>query len=549
MERINRISGHLGDIEDLGPKRKAESACSDTACNDCQKEDASVKPSQLQWNAIHANPVSAVSVFKTPEIDSASKYIQSLRNRHLKVFFMGKIVEEPVDHPAVFPSINAVAETYRLGESHPDLACADSSISGYKVSRFLHVTNSAQDVVMQSRMQRRLGQLTGTCFQRCVGMDAINSLFSITYEIDKKHSTGFHANLQNFLRTVHKQNGVIGGAMTDGKGDRSKRPSEQADLDLHLRVVERKVDGVIVRGAKTHQTGCVNSHWLVVMPGGALQEKEAQFAISFAVPVTAAGLVYIIGRQSCDLRSLETGFSADVDQGNAKYGGQEAVVVFNDVFVPYSAIFIDGQMEFCGPLVERFTAYHRRSYICKAGLGDVLIGAAATIADYNGAEKASHVKDKIVEMSHLNETLASCALAASFSSTKTPSGNWLPDVLMANVCKQNVTRFTYEIARLSQDIAGGLLVTLPSFHDFDNPETGGLLRKYFAATGGEKDVDKRRRILRLIENLTLGRNSVGYLTESMHGAGSPQAQRVVIARLNDVSGKKKLAKRLAGIVE
>jgi len=261
--------------------------------------------------------------------------------------------------------------------------------------------------------------------------------------------------------------------------------------------------------------------------------------------VAAEGLLYVIGRQSCDLRAMEVG--ADIDLGNAKYGGQEAVVIFDNVFVPNTDIFLDGQTEFCSTLVERFTAYHRRSYICKAGLGDVLIGAAATVADYNGVEKASHVKDKITEMVHLNETLASCALAASFASTRTSSGNWLPDVLMANVCKHNVTRHVFEIARLAQDIAGGLLVTLPSHLDFNNPETGNLLRKYLAGAGGDKRTEERRRILRLIENMVLGRNSVGYLTESMHGAGSPQAQRIVIARLHNLDAKMKMAKILAGI--
>ena len=455
----------------------------------------------VQRATLRLSDTSATSS-REPEIVSGADYFASLRSRHLKVFYLGVPVLEPVDHPAIRPSVNAVAETYELGVREPELARATSSISGYRVSRFLHITSSVEDVVAQSRMQRKLGQLTGTCFQRCVGMDALNALFSVTYDIDIKHKTAYQKNLIRFLKRAHQMNAVVGGAMTDGKGDRSKRPSEQSDLDVHLRVVERRVDGIVVKGVKTHQTGCVNSHFMVVMPGGALNPNEQEFAVSFAVPVTAPGLIYIIGRQSCDLRAMESG--ADIDLGNAKFGGQEAVVIFEDVFIPNDDIFMDGQTEFCGTLVERFTAYHRRSYICKSGLGDVLVGAAATVADYNGVSKASHVKEKIVEMVHLNETLASCALAASYSSTRTASGNWLPDVLMANVCKHNVTRHVYEIARLAQDIAGGLLVTLPSHLDFSNPETGSLLRKYLAGSGGDQRTDDRRRILRLIENMTLG---------------------------------------------
>jgi len=239
---------------------------------------------------------------------------------------------------------------------------------------------------------------------------------------------------------------------------------------------------------------------------------------------------------------------SEIDQGNAKFGGQETTVIFEDVEVPPEYIFMDGEVEFAGMLVERFTAYHRRSYICKAGLGDVLLGAAATIAEYNGAAKASHVKDKLVEIAYLNENIVGTALASSSFGKPTKSGNYLPDVLMANVCKHNVTKLPYEISRLTQDLAGGLLVTLPSDKDFRHEVAGPLLEKFLATKQGVT-VENRRRILRLIENMTMGRNAVGYLTESMHGAGSPQAQRVLIQRLMDLDSKKEFAKNLAGIKE
>jgi 4-hydroxybutyryl-CoA dehydratase/vinylacetyl-CoA-Delta-isomerase len=478
-------------------------------------------------------------------IRTADEYIASLRNRKLRVYLFGELIAEPVDHPVIRPSINAVADTYRLAEEDPALASAAAGLNGQQVNRFLHVTQSAQDVVMQNRMQRRLGQRTGTCFQRCVGMDAINSLYSVTYEIDQAHSTPYHTRFKDFVKHMQTENFVVGGAMTDVKGDRSKAPHEQADPDLFVHVVERRDDGVVIRGAKAHQTGCINSHWLLVMPTMRLQAADKDYAISVAVPVDHPNVSYIYGRQSCDSRALEGG---EIDQGNAQFGGQEALIIFDDVFVPRSHIFMDGETEFAASLVERFTAYHRRSYVCKTGLGDVIIGAAATIADYNGAAQASHIKDKLVEMAHLNETIYGAGIAASHESKATKAGNYQPDDMLANVCKHNVTRFPYEISRLAQDLAGGLLVTLPSDKEFDSQVTGPILRKYLA-TRPDVSVDNRRRVLRLIENMTLGRNAVGYLTESMHGAGSPQAQRIQIQRLMQLSDKKKMAKKLAGIVE
>ena len=227
-------------------------------------------------------------------------------------------------------------------------------------------------------------------------------------------------------------------------------------------------------------------------------------------------------------------------------GGQETLVVFDDVFIPYEHVFMDGEYEFAQEMVARFTAYHRASYVCKTGLGDVMVGAAAAIAEYNGADGASHIKDKLVEMTHLNETIYSSGIASSHEAKQMPSGIWMNDAMLANVCKHNVTRFPYEISRLAQDLAGGIMVTLPSEADFRNEVTGPMLEKYLKGRSN-LPVEVRQRMLRLIENMTLGRNAVGYLTESMHGAGSPQAQRIQILRGMEVDRKKALAEDLAGV--
>ena len=476
-------------------------------------------------------------------IRTGEDYINSLRGRKLKVHLFGELVDDPVEHPLIRPSINAVAETYDLAVREEELATAQSSITGQRVNRFLHIAESAQDLVLQNKMQRKMGQNTGTCFQRCVGMDALNALHSTTFEIDEKHGTNYHQRLLDFIKMVQIENFVIGGAMTDPKGDRSKGPAEQVDPDIFLHVVKKDDKGVYVTGAKAHQTGCINSHWIILMPTIRLTENDKDYAIVGAIPADAEGLTYIYGRQSCDTRSMEEG---DIDSGNSQYSGQEAMMILENVFIPWEKVFLNGEYEFASMLIERFTCYHRRSYVCKTGLGDVLIGAAATISDYNGIPNVSHIRDKLVEMTHLNESIFAAGLASSYQSHKLKSGVWLNDDMLANVCKHNVTRFPYEIGRLAQDIAGGLMVTMPSEKDFRNPETGPILRKYLAGRKGV-DVENRMRILRLIENMTMGRNAVGYLTESMHGAGSPQAQRIQIGRIMQLGYKMNLAKHLAKV--
>ncbi len=477
-------------------------------------------------------------------ITTGQEYIESLRNRELSVYLFGEQIDDPVEHPIIRPSINALAATYDLAQTNPDLAASVSPYTGEKINRFLHIAENADDLILQNKMQRKLGQLTGTCFQRCVGMDAINSLHSVTYDMDQKYQSDYHQKFLSFLTMVQHGGFVISGAMTDVKGNRNLLPHQQSDPDLYVRVVDRNEDGVFIRGAKAHQTGCINSHWLIVMPTLRLTEKDKTYAIVGAIPVDAKGITYIYGRQSSETRHME---ESTIDTGNQKFSGQEALVIFENVFIPNKFVFLDGEYEFAAPLVERFTCYHRRSYVCKSGVGDVLIGAAATIAEYNGVDKASHVKDKLTEMTHLNETIYGVGISSSQESEAMPSGVYMPNDMLANVCKHHVTKLTYEIGRLAQDLAGGLVATMPSEKDLKHPELGKIIQKYLK-TKPDLDPEDRVRILRLIENMTLGRNAVGYLTESLHGAGSPQAQRVRIAQQMQLDFKKELARALAGIV-
>jgi 4-hydroxybutyryl-CoA dehydratase/vinylacetyl-CoA-Delta-isomerase len=479
---------------------------------------------------------------------TGEEYIESIRKLNIQVYMMGKKIDNPVDDPILRPALNSVRMTYDLAQKpeHADLMTAKDPDSGATVNRFNHIHRCTGDLICKVKMQRLLGQKTASCFQRCVGMDSFNAVYSTTIEIDKKCGTSYFETFKNFLRYVQENDFTVDGAMTDPKGDRSLAPHEQADPDMYLHVVERRPDGIVVRGAKAHQTGALTSHEICVMPTQSMSPEDKDYAVSFAVPIDTKGIFLIIGRQSCDTRKLEGGC---IDVGNAEFGGVEALTIFEDVFVPNDRIFLNGETEFAGMLVERFAGYHRQSYGgCKVGVGDVLIGAAALAADYNGAAKASHIKDKLIEMTHLNETLYSCGIACSCEGTKTESGNYIINLLLANVCKQNVTRFPYEIVRLAEDIAGGVMVTAPSEKDLKDSKLGPYVEKYLKGVASVSTED-RLRILRFIENLALGTAAVGYRTESMHGAGSPQAQRIMIARQGNLPAKKELAKTLAGIKE
>jgi 4-hydroxybutyryl-CoA dehydratase/vinylacetyl-CoA-Delta-isomerase len=478
------------------------------------------------------------------KIKNGAEYMESLSNINPKIYYKGKRIEDVTKHPATAPHVRAAAMTYALAsqDEYSDLATATSHLTGNVISRFTHVHQNIEDLIKKIKLLRVLGQKTATCFQRCVGFDGINAVYSVVYEVDQKLGTDYLERFKKWLIRIQDENLMVVGAMTDPKGDRSKGPADQPDPDQYVHVVDRRDDGVVIRGAKLHMTGAVNSHEILVMPTTALDERSKDFAIVCAIPIDDPGITMIFGRQASDDRRDK---QETIDSGKPRFGvvGGEAVIAFDDVFVPNERIFLNGETDFTGTIVYRFAAHHRANYgACKTGIMDVLTGAVAYLAQIQGTAKGSHIREKVTEMIHLSETLYSSSIACSAEGEPTPSGAYLVDTMLANVCKQNVTRFHFEVARLAIDLAGGFIATMPSEYDLHSEEVGHLVKKYFSGVA-DIPTEDRIKIGRLIEAMTGGTAMI----ESMHGAGSPQAQRIMIFREGDLEKKIKLAKALAGI--
>lgn len=476
-------------------------------------------------------------------ITTKEDYIKSLKEQKLNIYYNGEKVEDVTTHRAFIPHINSAAKTYELAlrPESQDLMVAKSHLTGQPINRFTHIHQSVDDLIKKVQMLRLISHETGSCYQRCVGFDALNATYMTTYEIDEAYGTSYFQKFCTFLKYIQSENLMVVGGMTDPKGDRSKRPTDQADPDLFTHVIEKRSDGIIIRGAKAHLTGAVNSHEVLIMPTQNMAKGDENYAVSAAIPLRSKGITLIFGRQSNEERKLEDG----IDAGNKDFGvvGGEALVIFDDVFVPWERVFMCGEIEFSGLLVERFATLHRQNYGgCKGGVSDVIIGATALAAQYQGTSNASHIKDKLIEMMHLAETVYSGSVACSAMGYKTKSGAYYPDPLLANCTKHNITRHIYEISRLAHDIAGGIIATLPFDRDLRNPETGKYVEKYLAGVIGVS-TETRMKVLRLIENMTGGT----CLVESMHGAGPPQSQRVMYQRLGRLHQKMQFAKKLAKI--
>ena len=289
---------------------------------------------------------------------TAEEYIESIRELKANVYHFGKKVKSVVDHPILRPAIDSVAQTYRWAPrpEYEDLLTATSHLTGEKINRFTHIPMSVDDLVKKVRMVRLLANRIGTCFQRCGGLDCLVTMYHVTYEVDQQFGTEYHQRFRKWLEYVQREDLFPTAGVMDPKGDRSLRPADQADKDLYLRVVEEKKDGVVVCGAKAHQTGLTSAHELLVLPCRAMRDHEKEYAISFAVPANADGVYHIVGRQSCDTRKLEEG---RMDWGNVKYGSVEGINVFDHVFVPWERVFLYGETQAPLRAMEIFGGTHR----------------------------------------------------------------------------------------------------------------------------------------------------------------------------------------------
>lgn len=475
-----------------------------------------------------------------------AQYINSLKRLNSTIYSLGELVKNPLEHPVIRPAINSLAATYELAgkEEFKDPLTAVSHLTGGEINRYLHVCHSVDDLIKRVRSARIFQDNICSCTYRCAGCTPVNALYALTFEIDAELGTSYHQRFREYLKHIQKEDLAVTFAITDVKGDRAKRPSKQSDPDLFLRVVDERKDGIVVRGAKAHQSGAPIAHEILVSPTITMREEDKDYAIAFAIPNGAKGIVHIYQHSLSDSRKL---IGEDIDLGNPEYGfgHSTSLVIFDDVFVPWERVFMYKEYQFTRPLVT-YVGRHMRtiSGACRAAQCDLLLGAAALIAEYNGIDKAPHVQDKLTEISFLLETSFACALGACVNGSPSPSGVWFPSALLADAALLSSKRAFHEAANFTVDIAGGLVSTMPSEKDFKHREIGKWIDKYLQ---GKADVptENRLRLLRFIENMAASPHFVGVL----HGAGAPEVQKIVIRANTDLEGKKRLVKQLARIEE
>jgi 4-hydroxybutyryl-CoA dehydratase/vinylacetyl-CoA-Delta-isomerase len=480
----------------------------------------------------------------TPE-----QFEESLKEIKPRVFMNGKRVENVLENKNTRTVVEANKASYEwaLDPRYKDIMTCYSPLIDDVVNRYTYVSASNEDLEKKANAGTFTAEMLGTCIYRCVGYDAFHSLAATTWEMDRDLGTEYNPRFIEYLKMVQTKDLSVAGALTEPRGSRSKKTLDWKDPYLSLKIVDKNDDGIVVRGAKINISGAYASHEMVVLPQAAHFKGEEDYAVAFATPVDAKGITFV-----CQYTpySAERDMSDDSEElGNPLYGQREtAMVIFEDVFIPWDRVFHCGEYKYSVKLVTRFAKTHRMTCggTCKVGFMNQIIGASKLIQEYKGLEKATHINEQLAEMVVLRETGRACGLAAAHKGAEEPEGSgvFLPDELMGNVSKLNVCNAFWRVMALAGDIGGGLIVTMPSMKELKNPEVSKYVDEFYSF-GSDEPTENIMKVHKLLQNWTAGMHGVG----TWHGAGPVMAQKIMLQRVVNYDHEKDLVKRTLNLKE
>lgn len=473
---------------------------------------------------------------------SPQEYIESLRDGRT-VYYRGRQVEDVTAHPVIGKAVKHAAIDFEMAEDSRtrDLAVVSGDDGEY--SRYFKLPTKVEDLQLRSRLIEEATALGKTLVVliKEIGSDALFALHRVARDMDRRHETQYLERVESFYRHCRDNDLAMSVAQTDVKGDRSLGPAAQPMEDAYVRIVDRRPEGIVVRGAKIHTSCTTNVNELIVLPTRAMSEADGDYAVAFAIPVDTPGLKLIASPYG---GSTQSEFDAPL---SAEHKMMETITVFDDVLVPWDRVFMAGEHDFCGPLALGFVEYHRFTAISyKLPLVDALVGAGLLMADLNGITRAAHVRDKLVWLVSYAETLRALVDMSAIRGKPDESGLFAPDPLTVNMAKYHFAHNYHEALQHVQDIAGGMLVTAPGREDFDNPDTGDLLRRYLTGKSGT-DGEARTRAMNMVSDLTTGEFGGYHAVLAIHAEGSLEAEKLMIARAYNNAAALAYAKQLAGI--
>ncbi len=480
------------------------------------------------------------------------QYIERLGRMKRNLYVGGSKVSRTDD--MMQPCLEVMGTTFdeALKPANEGLCTAISHLTGEKINRFTHIHQSTGDLHKKQDMTRFLCQKVGGCIQRCMGIDATNAIYNVSYEADRLNQgkTSYHTNFKKWLERFQREDLVGCCAQTDVKGHRMLRPAEQPDPDAYVHITERRPDGIVVSGCKVHISEAAVADEVLVVPTRQLRPEEADWAVAFAVPGDWDGLKQVVTVHNLrDRKELRRGFAP---------GATDSYMIFEDCFVPWERVFLAGEWQMGGILALLFALFHRHSYSgCKPAIGDLLLGTAALAAEYNGIAKASHVRDKLAEIIMTSELGYAAGYTASdlgkpevyipgMGSVPFGPGSYIPHSIYCNVGRCLTGEAVYREAEILTDISGGMPATFPYEGDLLNPETRDLLLKYITRNPDVHPENAAKFWMYMGDVLCSASGGIN-MVGNYHGGGSPIMESIAITSQYDIEGRKEMVKRIAGI--
>jgi 4-hydroxybutyryl-CoA dehydratase / vinylacetyl-CoA-Delta-isomerase len=466
---------------------------------------------------------------------TANQYKDALRQYNPNIYVAGKKQENVVDNECFQISLKEACKQFEWA-NHPETReefTEWSDLIGEKVSFWTALRRTKEDLFKMAEVTKKYNGKEFCTF--CQGAGP-GTLYALTWEIDQARGTDYHRRYLEALKECqrHDTRGCIG--VMDAKGDRSKLPSQQSDPDLYVRLVDKTREGIFVQGAKTHTSNAPVAEFVIVSPCGVLTEADKDYALAFMVPIDAPGLTFIT-RPAPGFLDYRPGPKTIENPVSSSIGFTESITVFDNVFIPWEHVFMCGEWEFTDNYIRYFSASARLSkLICTSSRTDIIAGAAALMAEYNGVARAGHIRNKLIDMMIASEIGWGCALGSIAKSTMHPSGVPVPDLSIANAGLYHCRLRLIEFLGMLQEIAGGLVTTMPLEADYRNEELRPLIDKYLQGKVGIK-TENRLKLLYFINELTASR-FCGYLISSaLSAGGTPETNRLDVARSYNLGEK------------
>ncbi|HMK64924.1 MAG TPA: 4-hydroxyphenylacetate 3-hydroxylase N-terminal domain-containing protein, partial [Thermodesulfobacteriota bacterium] len=480
------------------------------------------------------------------------QYIQGLKRMKRNLYCDGRLIDR--DDELQVACLNTIATTFdeAARPENQELMTAISHLTGERINRFTHIHQNTDDLHKKQDMTRMLCQKVGGCIQRCMGIDATNAVYNVSYEADKQNNgaTQYHENFKKWLTRFQTEDLVGCCAQTDVKGDRLLRPADQPNKDAYVRIVERRSDGIVVSGCKLHISEASVADEVLVVPTRALRPEDKDYAVAFAVPGDWDGLKQVVTVRNYRKREhFQRGFAQ---------GSTDSYMIFDNCFVPWERVFLAGEWQHGGVMALLFALFHRHSYSgCKPGLGDILLGTAALAAEVNNIHKASHVREKLAEIIMVTELGYAAGYTASdlgkprvympgVGFVPYGPGSYIPHSIYCNVGRCISGEAVFREAEILCDLAGGVVATFPHEKDFVNPELKDLLLKY-TKRNPKMSAEDQAQFWRYLGDVLCSASGGVSRIGAYHGGGSPVMEQIAITTQYDIESRKKLVKHIAGM--